>query len=109
MAKPGKPCPQEPGVFSPVIDRNRCEGKAACVEVCPYEVFALGTLSKEERQPLSIVGKLKGFAHGWKQAFAVNGDLCHACGLCVKACPEDAIRLVRAALTGTPPYPAGVS
>ena len=36
---------------------------------------------------LSFTGKLKGFFHGYKQAFAVNADRCHACGLCVTACP----------------------
>jgi NAD-dependent dihydropyrimidine dehydrogenase PreA subunit len=25
----------------------------------------------------------------------VRAEACHACGLCVKACPETAIRLVR--------------
>jgi ferredoxin len=33
--------------------------------------------------------------HGWKQAFAVNADACRACGLCVEACPEKAIRLMK--------------
>jgi NAD-dependent dihydropyrimidine dehydrogenase PreA subunit len=27
--------------------------------------------------------------------FAVRADACHGCGLCVAACPEDAIRLAR--------------
>ena len=36
-------------------------------------------------------GKL--FVHGGRQAFAVRAADCHACGLCVKACPERAIRL----------------
>jgi 4Fe-4S ferredoxin len=44
---------------------------------------------------LSFVGRIKAFAHGGKQAFAVHAQACHACGLCVKACPESAIRLVR--------------
>ena len=28
-------------------------------------------------------------------AYAVGADACRACGLCVVACPEDAIALVR--------------
>lgn len=88
-------CKHEPGLFKPVINRNRCEGKAACVEVCPHNVFVIDTLPKEQRKDLGLVGKLKGFAHKWQQAFTPNTDSCHACGLCVTACPEDAIKLVR--------------
>jgi NAD-dependent dihydropyrimidine dehydrogenase PreA subunit len=83
-------------VLVPVIDRNRCEGKEDCVRVCPYDVFELGVLSSKERATLSLVGKLKAFAHGGRQAFAVRADACHGCGLCVEACPEKAIRLARA-------------
>lgn len=88
-------CKQEPGVFKPVIDRNRCEGKEECVKVCPYDVFTMGIVPAEERKGLSFRGKLKGFAHRWQQAFATNADACHACGLCVAACPEKAITLSR--------------
>jgi NAD-dependent dihydropyrimidine dehydrogenase PreA subunit len=86
-------CKQEPGVFKPVIDRNRCEGKEACVAVCPYQVFSMGTVPKEQRRDLTLPGKLKGYVHNWHQAFASNAEACRACGLCVSACPEKAITL----------------
>jgi len=86
-------CPGAPGRVVPVIDRNRCEGKQDCVRVCPYEVFEMRTLAADDKAALSLVGRLKAWAHGNRQAFAVNGDACHACGLCVEACPEKAIRL----------------
>ncbi len=88
-------CKQEPGMLTPIIDRNRCEGKAACVAVCPVDVFQVKTLPKEMRTSLSFIGKLKGFAHGWQQAIIVNANVCEGCGLCIKACPESAITLAQ--------------
>ena len=52
-------------------------------------------LSQIAARGLSLIGRLKGVAHRWQQAFAVNADACHACGKCVTACPEKAIRLER--------------
>jgi len=88
-------CGPEAGAFKPVIDRNRCEGKEACVAICPYQVFSMGTLAREDRNALTLAGKVKGFVHRWHQAFATNAAACHACGLCVAACPEKAITLER--------------
>jgi 4Fe-4S ferredoxin len=88
-------CRQPHGSFAPLINRNKCEGKGPCVDVCPYSVLEMGPLSKLDRAGLSLVGKIKAFAHGGKQAFAVAPNLCAACGLCVQACPENAIALVR--------------
>lgn len=88
-------CKQQPGVFEPLIDRNRCEGKDDCVRVCPVGVFELGVLAASERASLSLKGRVKGFFHGYKQAFAVHAERCEACGLCVDACPERAITLQR--------------
>jgi formate hydrogenlyase subunit 6/NADH:ubiquinone oxidoreductase subunit I len=59
-------------------------------------VFKVGSLPKEMRSNLSVKGMIKGFAHRWKQAILVNAGACEACGLCVEACPEDAIALARA-------------
>jgi ferredoxin len=53
-------------------------------------------LPPDGRTGLTLRGKVKGFVHGWKQAFATNASACEACGRCVEACPEGAIRLERA-------------
>ncbi|MDB4960000.1 MAG: Ferredoxin [Myxococcales bacterium] len=89
-------CKQDHGVFKPVIDRGRCEGKAKCVEVCPYDVFDVRRMDDADFAALSLLQKVKSVAHRRKTAYTPRADACHACGLCVKACPEDAIRLVRA-------------
>ena len=86
-------CKGEPGKVAPVVDRNRCEAKAECVRVCPYNVFEIRSLSTQDRALLSVRGKLKAWAHGNQQAFVVRPADCHACQLCVKACPEQALRL----------------
>ena len=88
-------CKQEPGVFHPVIDRSSCEGKAECVRVCPVGVFVVGTLPQELRVGIGIKGKVKGFVHRWQQALLAKENACEACGKCVSACPEEAIRLER--------------
>ena len=88
-------CQQDAGIMVPVIDRNRCEGKADCVAVCPVAVFRVESLPQSERAKLSLRAKVKAFFHGWQQAMLANPDACEACGLCVQSCPEAAITLVR--------------
>jgi len=86
-------CRGEPGRVAPVVDRNKCEGKADCVRVCPFGVFEMGVLDSTQRGELSLIGRLKSWAHGYEQAFVVKPNDCHACNLCVGACPEDALEL----------------
>lgn len=86
---------QEAGLFFPIIDRNACEGKGPCVQVCLHNVLVMGILPLVDRGQLTRVGKVKGFVHGWRQAFIVDKDACTACGLCVQSCPEKAIKLGR--------------
>jgi 4Fe-4S ferredoxin len=94
---PSKDTCSDPGRLRPVIDRNRCEGKSDCQRVCPYDVFEVVVLTPDQRQGITGLGRLKAFFHGYKQAITPRADACHACGLCVKACPEKAIRLEKAA------------
>lgn len=81
-------------VFIPIVDRNACEGKRDCVEVCPYGVFEVRQIDDRDFAQLSFFGKLKSRVHGKLTAYTPHANLCHACGLCVVACPEKAITLV---------------
>jgi NAD-dependent dihydropyrimidine dehydrogenase PreA subunit len=91
---PGENCLAEPGLYFPVIDRNRCEGKGACVRVCPHDVFEVRTIEAEDHDLLSFVGRMRNALHGRKTAYTPHASQCQACGLCVEACPEQAITLV---------------
>ena len=86
-------CSGIPGRFAPVVDRNRCEARADCVRVCPYDVFEIGRLSQQDKAGMSLLGRLKSAARENRQTFVVNPDACNACNLCVEACPEGAITL----------------
>jgi NAD-dependent dihydropyrimidine dehydrogenase PreA subunit len=86
-------CRGEPGKVAPVVDRNGCEGKEDCVRVCPYDVFEIHTLDASQRAELSLIGRIKAWAHGNRQAFVVRPGDCHACQLCIEACPERALQL----------------
>lgn len=93
--RPGEACRAEPGVFAPVVNRSKCEGKDDCVEVCPYDVFAVRRMDDADFAALGFFAKMKSRAHGRKTAYTPGVDRCQACGLCVVACPEKAITLAR--------------
>ena len=73
-----------------IINRNKCEGKANCLAICPEDVFELKAPSPEK---LSRLSRVKLRFHGGKQAFAVRPENCTACGACVDDCPEKAINI----------------
>jgi NAD-dependent dihydropyrimidine dehydrogenase PreA subunit len=91
--RPGEQCKAAPGSYTPVVDRNRCEGKRDCVAVCPYGVFEVRTIDASDFARLSFFGKLKSRAHGRQSAYTPNAAACQACGMCVVSCPERAITL----------------
>jgi NAD-dependent dihydropyrimidine dehydrogenase PreA subunit len=92
--RPGELCRAPQGRHEPQIDRNRCEGKAECVAVCPYGVFEVRRIEDSDFRALSFFGRLKSRAHGRLTAYTPRAPECQACGLCVVACPEKAVRLV---------------
>lgn len=94
-ARPGEKCKAEPGAYVPVVDHGKCEGKDDCVEVCPYDVFEVRRIDDADFAGLGFFQRLKVRVHGMQTAYTPNADACKACGLCVVACPEKAITLVR--------------
>jgi len=91
--RPGAKCRSPPGVWAPVVDRRKCEGQEDCVAVCPYSVFELGRLTDSEYDALGFVGRLKARGHDRRTARTPRAAACRGCGLCVVACPEEAISL----------------
>lgn len=88
-------CRAAPGEFTPLVDRAKCEGKAECVEVCPFNVFEVRRIDDADFAQLGMLAKLKSLAHGRKTAYTPRASACEACGKCVSACPEKAIKLAR--------------
>jgi NAD-dependent dihydropyrimidine dehydrogenase PreA subunit len=77
------------------VDRTRCEGKRDCVDVCPYSVFEVRRIDRAEFGAMTFFTRLKLTLHGKQTAYTPRADACQACGMCVVACPEEAITLVR--------------
>ncbi len=94
--RPGQECRAESGAFVPVVDRSRCEGQRDCVDVCPYDVLEVRRMDDEDFARLGPLAKLKSLMHRRQTAYMPRAHLCQACGLCVVACPEQAIRLLPA-------------
>ena len=90
-------CKGQPHAVAPVVDPNKCEGKAECARVCPYNVFEVRRMDGADFAELGFFSKIKSLVHGRKLAYTPRADDCLACGLCVKACPEQAITLVSVA------------
>jgi NAD-dependent dihydropyrimidine dehydrogenase PreA subunit len=87
-------CKDEAGKVYPVVNFNNCGGKEDCVVVCPHNVFEMRPISKEDKEKLNFKGQIKTFFFKQK-AYVINPDQCHSCGLCVQACPEKAIKLIK--------------
>jgi NAD-dependent dihydropyrimidine dehydrogenase PreA subunit len=92
--RPGQRCNAPAGTWAPVIDHSKCEGKRDCIDVCPNDVFEVRRIDDADFAALGLFAKLRVSAHRRQTAYAPRADDCHACGLCVVACPEDAITLL---------------
>lgn len=87
-------CKEEGGKLMPLVNFNSCGAKEDCVVVCPYDVFEMRPITIEDKAKLNLKGKIKTFFFKNK-AYLTDPSLCHACGLCVQACPERAIKLTK--------------
>jgi 4Fe-4S ferredoxin len=95
MSAQDSQCKQPPGVMKPIVDFKRCEGKGDCVRVCPENVFAMARIEDKDYRKLGLLNRFKLQVHGMQVAYTPNVDACRSCGLCVSACPENAITLRR--------------
>lgn len=98
--RPGERCAAPAGRWAPVVDRARCEGKRDCVVVCPNDVFEVRRIDDADYKALGRLARFKVRAHGRQTAYTPNAGDCRACGLCVVACPENAIQLTRVGVSG---------
>ncbi len=87
-------CDDEGGKLLPLVNFNNCGAKEDCVAICPYDVFEMHPIEKEDKANLNLKGKIKTFFFKNK-AYLTAPSLCHACGLCIQACPENAIKLTK--------------
>jgi NAD-dependent dihydropyrimidine dehydrogenase PreA subunit len=92
--RPGERCNAAAGTWTPIVDHSRCEAKHDCVDVCPNDVFEVRRIDDADYAALGLVAKLRVSAHKRQTAYTPRAADCHACGLCVVACPEHAITLV---------------
>jgi len=88
-------CKADAGVFVPVVDHGKCEGKNDCVRVCPYDVFEVTRIRDADFKNVALLSRFKVAVHGMKTAYTPRSEQCQACGMCVAACPEKAITLSR--------------
>ena len=88
-------CKEPHGKFIPIVDFSRCEAKGPCTQVCPYDVFEIRMIEPSDYAKFGLLSKLKNRFHGGKVSYTPRADQCQACGLCIKACPEHAIKLGR--------------
>jgi NAD-dependent dihydropyrimidine dehydrogenase PreA subunit len=86
---------QAPGIFMPVINASRCDGKGHCVDVCRERVIALKPAEGDHVEDQSLLQRLHLRLFGRRLAYLRNQASCTACGRCVSACPEQAITLRR--------------
>jgi 4Fe-4S ferredoxin len=89
-------CKQTQGKFIPLVDFSRCEAKGPCVQVCPYDVFEIQKIEPSDYANLGFLSKFKNRVHRGMVSYTPNADQSRACGLCVEACLEHAIKLAKA-------------
>ena len=73
----------------PVIDANRCradQGCTACMQICLPDALSLVDVD-------AVNGDERGSPNGEVRQLTLDYARCIMCGLCVTACPADALRM----------------
>ena len=55
-------CDEAGGKLMPIVNFNSCGGKEDCVSVCPYDVFEMQPISKEDKTKLNLKENSKPFS-----------------------------------------------
>jgi len=72
--RPGTRCTGDEGVWIPIVDHGRCEGKWDCVVVCPHDVFEIRRTDESDFKQLPRLPRCASspIAHRRQTAFAPN-------------------------------------
>ena len=79
-------------VPKPVVEESKCTFCGKCSQICQYNAIAVVNPVRDNPERYrDDVPALKRISNGVKQRVLIFYELCHSCGACKIACPEDAI------------------
>ena len=106
--------PVETSAYKPHVDRDSCTGCGRCIEACHIDIITLESATNateydvpDARKNKSAAVEEAAGAETWKNKntsgraeygdewIEIDQDICLGCGVCVRACPNDSLHLIR--------------